>query len=268
MTFDKHTFRENDPYKQATREATLQAVMAQPLLWHRGGYLRAAWAELCGDNDRTCALLEDRQALRPHGAPYIGINYPDPTDKTTPAPFLEQRARAILANNKAIYGEDACHKWVYGDMRDILEQDLFPDIGVIVYDSFHSVTNAHLDTILGRVLTAFLQQAVRIGYAILALNLVERPRPGCSVPQGIQNLQSCLQDHFYSNDTFQADPYPGRASRSMHYLRFEADAHAARTILDRHALGPLDPLDRKSAQTDHSPITFPKTVSENLATRF
>ena len=232
------------PAKHATRLATLEVVCQSPILIHRNGYLNYDWAELTGLHDQTLTMLRDGKYLRPWGGgKYIGINGPDPSTEAKGSRTLKaQAAQDLLASNEAEFGTEDC-SWIFGNIQDLIREqpDLFDNTGVLVYDSFdgigrHSGIKGAPGHLAGKVplnlsplITLFLQQALKLGHAVLAINLAKN----ISCPQALQEYQQFLQDSLHMNGhVLDFEDYRSKgAIIPMRYVRFTADASAAARLL-------------------------------------
>ena len=174
--FAKHSFPTDLPEKAATRERTLSLVREHSQFWHpTRQHLTCDWVELCGYDDETFKLLTQAGALKEGVSKYIGVNG-DP---------------AIIEHNKETFSSA---EWVQGYWEDVMASNAYPKAGVIVFDGFNSVTNAHLDTLLAPTIAFAKRQHQRLGQALLVLNLALRGKASRTDAQ--VRYRALLEDAF------------------------------------------------------------------------
>lgn len=157
----RHDFTEagarNPSAKQETREKPLELLRGRSsVLWsrkHQG--LRYDWMELAGTRAPTLQMLLDERALAP-GARFIGVD----------------TSKKVLGGCRRHYGDGVPAEWVQGSLiPKIRDAVAYPQVGVLVYDSFRSVRGQAVESDL-RVLARFARsQADRIGEFLLVINV-------------------------------------------------------------------------------------------------
>ena len=157
--------------KAATRERTLSLVREHSQFWHpTGHYLTCDWIELCGYDDETLKMLLQTGALKSGSSAYLGVN----------------SSPEVIEHNKTAFPSGTPAEWIHGQWGDEMAYGNHPRAGVIVFDSFNSVSNAHLETLLKPTFAFAKKQQETLGQALLVLNLALRGKDSRNKTQKAQ----------------------------------------------------------------------------------
>ena len=159
--------------KESTRRMALEHAQESPILCSRTtGKLRFGWLELAGKGAPTLDLLLREGAITPDGPIFHGVD-------------LDTE---VVAGCEVLYA-DAPTEFRQGRLETLLlQEDLFRDVGVLVFDSEYVVRRKNLEALLGPVAAFARRQQARLGDFLLVVNIC----PGRSSAEDFESYRETL----------------------------------------------------------------------------
>jgi len=220
MNLDQRSDYSECPEKQRTRRETLEAVMKCDALWDFGT-LDCDWMETTGQKAPSLKMLIE-QGIDPNR--FIGINWADPSLKGHVEHHeLEKASRDLLKANEEMYQAGT---WHYGSFEQACREDLFPNVGVIVFDSHYAISANDAITRPVHVIEFFKQQVRRLGQAVLVINVVYKGSRSLPRDKAKDIWVQALADHLgLPVEAIPMDIYTSEGrSRPMALTRIAMDA--------------------------------------------